>query len=430
MPFPYFTNGLEYGAIQNPKDSIRELQQAAIDSLWDCTTAMYTIKEQADFGSKVYKDIEVWIDYVVGLGSRGTTNGDDFRQLIFRDINHPTKRGLYYKFDDNTWLTYFTDDYASLSKDIGVRRCNNIMRIVDPMNGSIFSIPCVIDYDMTSPNQQVSSYIITPNNHAIVMVQGNKDTLRLFKLNTRYIFGGRPFKLLAYQNAILDDSIAPMPTLLYLDLYLDEIHAEDDLEHQLAFNGDYQYTLSINAKNMDLLSRTKGELTATVMLNGEEVEREVEWFSSNPQAVIINQKGQYRVVGKEGKSTIIAKLKGNNGVSASIDINIVQAEAIQPKIILSPMFNNIRQYETVNFQVTVSYNNKIYNPSTVKISLSPDEELLSNDYLSIASENEQYALICDNLTPDTQYLYITVENTEPQFTATSQFPIFITSIFG
>ena len=35
------------------------------------------------------------------------------------------------------------------------------------------------------------------------MVQGNEDVYRLFKLNTRYILGGRPFKLLSYQNAIM-----------------------------------------------------------------------------------------------------------------------------------------------------------------------------------------------------------------------------------
>ena len=344
MALPFFVNGLSNGAIQKPNDYFRDQQQAAIDQQWDYTSAKYTIKEQEDFGSNVYNEIEVWIDYVVGLGSRGTTNGDDFRQLIFRDINYEVKRGLYYQFDGNYWITYFSDEYASLSKDAGVRRCNNVMRIIDPENGSIFSIPCVVDYDMTSPSVQVSSYILTPNNHATIMVQGNADTLRLFKLNTRYILGGRPFKLLAYQNALIDESISTTPTLLYLDLYLDELHANDDIVNQLADNGDYQYVIEIDSANMELANGTTGSLTASIALNGEEVNRNVVWDSSNVEVVTIDCGGNYKVVGNDGQSCIItATLKGNKDVFASIQINVVEIESLQSKIIIEPVFNKIRQ---------------------------------------------------------------------------------------
>lgn len=246
MAFNFFENGLLSGAIQEPNEYFRDLQQAAIDQEWEVTSARYTIKEQSDFGSDVYNDVEVWIDNVVGMTSRGMSNGDDFRRLIFQDINHPVRKGLYYKFDESTYITYFTDEYASLVKDIGVRRCNNALRIIDPESGKIFSAPCVIDYDMTSPAEQVGRYILTPNNHATIMVQGNSDTLRLFKINTRYILGGRPFKLLAYQNALIDKAVAPNPTLLYLDLYLDEIHSGDDIENQIADNSSIDYPIDEN----------------------------------------------------------------------------------------------------------------------------------------------------------------------------------------
>src|SRR5699024_1561447 len=206
-----------------------------------------------------------------------------------------------------------------LEKALAVRRCNNIMKIVDPENGSIFSIPCVIDYDMTSPSQQVSSYIITPNNHATVMVQGNSDTLRLFKLNTRYMFNGRPFKLLAYQNAIWQDLQNQTPTLLYLDLYLDELHDKDDIVNGLAYNGEYNYTIQINASDMDLLIGSQGILTAIVTLNGQEVERNVVWQSSS-SSVKINNQGEYQVTGNIGDNVIIgAVLQGNIAVMDTIN---------------------------------------------------------------------------------------------------------------
>lgn len=431
MALPFFENGLDNGIIQTPNNYFRDQQQAAIDQQWDCTSAKYTIKEQADFGSDVYNDIEVWIDYVVGLGSRGTTNGDDFRQLIFRDINYQVKRGLYYQFDGNTWIVYFSDEYSSLSKDAGVRRCNNVMRIIDPENGSIFSIPCVVDYDMTSPSVQVSSYILTPNNHATIMVQGNADTLRLFKLNTRYILGGRPFKLLAYQNALLDESIAPTPTLLYLDLYLDEIHANDDIANQLADNGEYQYTVEIDSANMELTNGATGFLTASVSLNGEKVNREIVWASSNTSVVTIDSQGNYQVVGTDGQScTITATLRGNTNVTASIQIAVVGTELLQAKIVLDPLFSKIRQYETVDFTVKASYGSQLYAPSDVVISLSENSVVLSNQYLSIQGGQGNYQITGLQIAPTLQTLYVSVQNDAPAFTARGQFQIEVTSMMG
>lgn len=431
MALPFFENGLDNGIIQTPNNYFRDQQQAAIDQQWDCTSAKYTIKEQADFGSDVYNDIEVWIDYVVGLGSRGTTNGDDFRQLIFRDINYQVKRGLYYQFDGNTWIVYFSDEYSSLSKDAGVRRCNNVMRIIDPENGSIFSIPCVVDYDMTSPSVQVSSYILTPNNHATIMVQGNADTLRLFKLNTRYILGGRPFKLLAYQNALLDESIAPTPTLLYLDLYLDEIHANDDIANQLADNGEYQYTVEIDSANMELTNGATGFLTASVSLNGEKVNREIVWASSNTSVVTIDSQGNYQVVGTDGQScTITATLRGNTNVTASIQIAVVGTELLQAKIVFDPAFSKIRQYETVDFTVKTSYGSQLYMPSDVVISLSENSVVLSNQYLSIQGSQGNYQITGLQIAPTLQTLYVSVQNDAPTFTTTSEFQIEVTSMMG
>lgn len=431
MTLPFFQNGLNNGIIQTPNDYFRDQQQAAIDQNWDCTSAKYTIKQQADFGSNIYNDIEVWIDYVVGLGSRGTTNGDDFRQLIFRDINYQVKRGLYYQFDGNTWIVYFSDEYSSLSKDAGVRRCNNVMRIIDPENGSIFSIPCVVDYDMTSPSQQVSSYIITPNNHATIMVQGNADTLRLFKLNTRYILGGRPFKLLAYQNALIDKSIAPTPTLLYLDLYLDELHANDDIANQLADNGDYQYAIEIDSVDMELTNGAVGSLTASILLNGEEVNREIVWSSSDSNIVSIDSNGNYQVIGTNGQSCIItAILQGNTNVTSSIQINVVESEVLQAKVILEPIFDNIRQYESIDFKVQASYGGKIYNPNTISLSLSQNNIIASNEYLSIKNNQGTYQITGVQISPSPQILYVTVTNDSPAFNVQEQFQINVVSMFG
>lgn len=122
---------------------------------------------------------------------------------------------------------------------------------MDYENNTVFSVPCVVDYNMQAPNAHISSYVITPNNHAVVMVQGNVNTIRLFKLNTRYILNGRPFKLFAYQNAINPNLGVDYDTLLYLDLYLDEEHSGDDIENQLADNENIDYSSDDEQKMLE-----------------------------------------------------------------------------------------------------------------------------------------------------------------------------------
>lgn len=431
MSLPYFENALSGGYLQTPNDYFRDLQQAAIDNLFDCTSARYTVQEQDAIGASTYHDIDVWLDYIVGTTSSGVKQGADFTQLMFRDIEHPVFQGLYYIFDDNYHISYFYNRYDGLEKALAVRRCNNAMRIVDPDNGSIFSIPCVIDYDMTSPSQQVSSYIITPNNHAVVMVQGNKDTLRLFKLNTRYIFNGRPFKLLAYQNALLQDLSNQNPTLLYLDLYLDEIHDKDDIENGLAYNGEYIYNIQIDADNMELSNGVKGNLSATITLNGEEVKRNVLWASSNEDAVLINVAGGYTIIGSSGSSTTItATLDGNPNVSSTITIQVVDSQVVKPLILINPAFNKIRQFESIDFSIEVMYGSTLLVPQNITLSLSETGQVLSNQYLTITQSGNRYIITANTVATTPQILYVSVQNASPDFQITAQFTLNVVSMLG
>lgn len=431
MSLPYFENALSGGYLQTPNDYFRDLQQAAIDGLFDCTSAKYTVQEQDAIGASTYHNIDVWLDYIVGTTSSGVKQGADFTQLIFRDIEHPVFQGLYYIFDDNYHISYFYNKYDGLEKALAVRRCNNAMKIIDPENGSIFSIPCVIDYDMTSPSQQVSSYIITPNNHAIVMVQGNEDTLRLFKLNTRYMFNGRPFKLLAYQNTLYYDLTNQVPTLLYLDLYLDELHDKDDVENGIAYNGEYDYTVQIDADDMELTNGSTGKLTATVALNGVEVNGNVVWSSSNTTVVTIDSNGQYQVIGDSGTSaSIMATLKGNTNVTSSITVQVVDEQTVQPLITINPAFNKIRQYESITFTVEVMYGSTMVIPETIQVSLVQGSQVLSNQYLTIIQSGSQYIITANTIAPEPQILYITVQNTTPSFQIIQQFTLNVVSMLG
>lgn len=246
MALPFFENAILSGMDSgSPNREYRDMLQAYVTEEWYNSAAITgtedipALYEQESIGSKDYHEVEAMIANLIDLTSKGKKSGADFIRVFFRNFKHEMIRGRYYQFNDNYWIVDDLSLYEGVAPLMTLRRCNNALKIVDS-DGSIFSIPCVVSYDMMSPSVQVSKYVITPNNHAEVIVQANENTLRLFKLNTRYILGGRPFKLLSMQNTLLNSEIEKQPTIMYLELYLDEIQAGDNIVDGIARNDSEQ----------------------------------------------------------------------------------------------------------------------------------------------------------------------------------------------
>lgn len=423
MPIEYSTIG---GA--TPNDYYRDLAQSFINQSWDNTAAKTPenggeIKEQTEIGSDEYKIVDAWVKTTVGDVTTGMRDSGDFIKIYFRDINHIVARGLYYQFYNSWWICNEFGHFSGIAQDAGLRRCNNVLKIVDPENGSVFSAPCVVDYDMSSPSVQVSRYILTPNNHATVMVQGNVNTLRLFKTNTRYVLSGRPFKLYGYQNALNLNLTTDYDTLLYLDLYLDEIHDGDDLEVGLAYNGDYNYKVKINSKPMTLPNGGTGTVTADVTLNGIEVNRTVVWSTSNTEVLTIDQNGKYTVVGADGQTAdIIATLSGNDDIKNNITIT-VGAQSVNPKIYLDPAFNQIREYQTIEFDVKVAIGGVEIKPDTVRVNAD-------SEYLTVKQTSSGWQLTCVKRSTEPLTMTVTVVDETYLIKQTAEFDIQAVSMMG
>lgn len=352
MGFKLFENAVHSGAQRMPNDMLRELEQEFINLQWDNSTAVVEVEEQEDIGSEQYNKIEVWITPTMQETTRGLADVNDFNKFVFKDINHKVKRGQMYIFNNNYWIIHSYNEVNGVVQNCGVRRCNNTIKIVDPLNGKLHIFPCCIDYDMASPSLKVNRYVNTPSNHATVIVQGNDLTNRLLKTNTRVMFSGRPFKLFGFQNAVEFDLMHTQTTLLYLDFYLDEIHDKDDIEKNIADNGKYDYSISINSNDLQLPKNSTGIFSADVLLNGVEVEKEILWESDNEDAVVIDEDGRYRVVGDiEDKATITARLIDNESVTDEVQIVISEEKSYDYVLRLNPYFEKIRQYDTVPFSI-------------------------------------------------------------------------------
>lgn len=347
MALKFYQNYLNNMA-KDPDSEYRGLMQASVDSQWDNTTQVLDcVQEQDGIGSNKYHYIDVHVDYAIEMGT-GFKQDDDFKIFSFRDLAHKAPKGLMYQYDDDYWLVVNTGELGSVSNDVTIRRCNNMMRWVDKINGKVYEYPCIVEYVLESPQQLKDKEVITANGHITVMCQGDNIT-RYIPKNTRFIFNKQPFKLVAYQNMLNEGVKANLASnLLYLDMYLDMEEPDDDIENNIANKGLYQYTIEFEPSVESQVNGYVGRLIPVVKLNGAVVDRQVEYCCN--QNAKIDKNGVFTLTGQVGS---VAKfecwIKGNEDIYGATEIKIVELADKYYEIVVEPNINTLR----VGKQVTI-----------------------------------------------------------------------------
>lgn len=363
----YYNNYVQNLA-QNPHDTYMGLEQASINDQWDNTTQVITVFEQDKVGSEQFHSIEVRVDTAIDMGT-SYKQDDDFKLFAFRDLQHTVAKGLMYKYDNDFWITINTSELGTVTKDIHVRRCNNVMRWVDRTNGFINEIPCAIEYVLESPKEQKDKDVKVANGHISVICQGNEVTRNIPK-NTRFIFNKEAYRFLAYQKMLnedtFDDSTAD---LLYLDMYLDMIEPEDDVANNIANAGAYVYEIEVEQSMSEQVKGGTVQLFPNVTLNGKTVEREVVYeiceCGCDHSYCTVDENGLVTITGEVGKQAqLIVSLKGNPQVNQLVVIDIVESISNNNELIVSPIYNKCRVKNSITFNVDL-YTNGIKQDNVI-----------------------------------------------------------------
>jgi len=363
----YYSNYLQNLA-ENSSKAYTDLLQATINDQWSNTTQVMTVQEQSQIGSSIYNNIAVRVDYAVDMGT-GYKQDDDYKLFAFQDLTHNVAKGLLYKYDDDYWITINTSEVGSISKDINVRRCTNIMRWIDPQTGYLNEEPCVIEYVLESPNALKDKEVVVANGHISILCQGNSVTRNIPK-NTRFLFNGQPFKFLATQN-MLDEGITENQDsdLLYVDMYLDMIESDDDLVNNIANASQYQYTINAYCSINEQTSGFSGVAYSTVTLNGNTVNRNVNYLG-NGNVTVNATTGEYTLTGDVGTvATITANIVGNPNLTSSVNINIVQSITDSYEMVISPLYDVVKVGQSITFMAN-EYKNGAVQPTVCQYSIS------------------------------------------------------------
>ena len=297
----------------------------------------------------------------------GDRINDDYRKIIFRDLNFKPELGSRFKFDNNIWIVYSTDNIKSTHSSCYIRRCNNTINIQDQY-GNIHQEPCVIDIKPTKSGIVEQEYMSVPIARQVLMYQLNKWTQPLF-INSRVMFNRQVYKIGAIMELDRTETF-DANSIKLVKCYLDnDLKNEyDNEELQVA---DYKtYNYSINTVE-DLLGNKgqQGTLNAAVFLDDEEKNEKVYWYSSNENIVSIEKETGLYTMLNSGKAIIYVKMAKNENFYTEIKVEVSDQQLNIYKNIISPNVDYIALNNTQNYEVYETLNgNKIDTEFEISVS--------------------------------------------------------------
>ncbi len=238
MTYTAFT--LDPNSSKGKGEQFKDRFQAVLDRDFSGAPDIYTISEQDGIGLDTYHDVEVRINRGIRTYT-GREVGEDWRLLMFKDLDHPVILGLKYFFNDNWWLVYNIETTNNFAASCMVKRCNNVLRWKD-INGILHTEPCIFDSLIARPRDQMSvEDLVNVQGYISCYVQLNEHTA-LIEENQRFLIG-HPKNRIAYKvfgNGVrnfingytYDDNSASMLMLTLGGSHVNP--ATDDIENGIA----------------------------------------------------------------------------------------------------------------------------------------------------------------------------------------------------
>lgn len=297
---------------QNPFNEYETMQQEFLNDSFDNASSFYQdIYEEIDFGTLQFKRINARINKIID-SKDGTRVNDDYRKIIFPTLEYKPPLGTRYKFEDNIWIVFSTDNIKSLDSSVYVRRCNQVIYSQDKY-GNIHEEPVVLDIKPTKSSVQEYEEISIPIQRQILEYQLN-DWTKNIDINSRLMFASKVYKvgtIMSFNRMKTFDKESIHFSRVYMDN--DLINEYDNIELQIPDFKEYVYTSEEEEYSIENIST--GILNIPLYVNNIPLESEeiiYELQSSTPQdSFVLNKDKTYSITSNFSKAIIKVKCKYN-----------------------------------------------------------------------------------------------------------------------
>ena len=404
-----YTNASMAVSGKSPKNSYIEVFQRTLDDQFYNSSDWWTIKEEYPIKSKLYKDIDVRINHVINAET-GLKLGDDWKTVLFKEIDHNIELGKLYSFDENVWLTVNTEVIKNLTGTCTIRRCNNTLRWIDETTGAFYEEPCCIEYLVKEPRDYSTSGspFMTPGGFLHIELQFNDITNKI-KQNQRFLFGNVQhwtcYKVVGtgindFRNSHTYDKTTA--SILVLDLIANFVNDElDDIVNGIADVNTNLYAIYINKESIQGNINDTVQLSTVVTYNKNTVTRNIVWASSNTKIATVNVTGlvTFKSI---GNTTITANIE-DNPASSTCTVITTATPAVNSDVVMSPETNYIYEGNKRQYSVYL-YENGVAQTDEFTITCNPNTTL-SENYI-FTQDDENHFTVSNVLREVSSYLTI------------------------
>lgn len=362
MAYKHLTSSLLITG-KSPKEDYIDLFQETLNQQFYNSSDWWTVQEETSQGSKTYTNIDVRISHLINAET-GLKMGDDWKTVLFKEIDHAIEVGKQYIFDENTWLTINTEKIKNLTGTCTIRRCNNTLRWVEESTGIYYEEPCCIEYMVKEPRDYATggSPFITPGGFLHITLQFNERTNKI-KQNQRFMFGNPQhwtcYKVIGtgindFRNETTYDNGSAK--LIILDLVANFVNDElDDIVNGIADTKTNLYQISLNIPSASGKVGDTVQLVANVLYNGNTTDRTLVWETSDSKVATVDANGLVTLK-KIGTCIITAGIE-NNSANATCAIVVNTSPVSVEEVRISPDKNYVLEGSTDTFAVYLFTNN-------------------------------------------------------------------------
>jgi len=368
MAYKYFLSGSPINAYP-PNTGWKNSFNSFLDYDFYNSPNVYTIQEETVFSSGSLVDVDARITTAIS-NDTGMKLSDDFKQILFKS-DHTVGLGYKYYFDSNYWITINTNIVKSITVTAVVRRCNNVLRWTD-QNGITYAEPCIIDYKISSPNNNTTDPI-TPEGTIHIFAQQNSRTNKI-KENQRFLFGnennwmcyrvyGGGVKNYLNNTSVDNDTSTVMELVLGKSLVNEDT---DDLTNGIADANKIVFSLVTSPSAIYGGVNDSFKLESVVTLNDLIVSKDVLYTTSSCSVASVSGSGLVNIL-STGSCVITSYLEDNSSVYDTVSV-ISSSAIIESDIRITPSDRYILEGDTQTYNVSL-YQNNVLQADTFSISI-------------------------------------------------------------